>query len=112
MIIARARSGTDYERIWRVVARIPRGSVATYGAIARIAGLPNGARRVGYALHSIPHGLPLPWHRVLNARGMIAFPPAHPHHAEQKRLLEEEGIVFRRGRLDLATVGWKPRKRR
>src|SRR5438132_13236024 len=58
-----------FSRILRVVARIPRGRVATYGQVARLAGLPNHARHVGWALHGLPAGTPVPWHRVINARG-------------------------------------------
>ncbi|MCB0293683.1 MAG: MGMT family protein, partial [Calditrichaeota bacterium] len=43
-----------YRRIWATVARIPYGKVATYGQIARLAGLGGHARMVGYALHATP----------------------------------------------------------
>ncbi|MCA9691294.1 MAG: MGMT family protein, partial [Myxococcales bacterium] len=52
-----------YARIYRLVDRIPRGRVATYGQIAAFADLPGRARQVGYALAALPNGSPLPWHR-------------------------------------------------
>jgi len=82
------------ERIWRVVASIPAGRVASYGAIARRAGLPRRARLVGHALRVAPESLGLPWHRVVNATGRISFPEGSVMHAQQRRLLEAEGVRF------------------
>ena len=95
-----------YERIWRVVERIPEGRVATYGQIARLARIGNSPRTVGYALHSLPEGLPIPWHRVVNAGGMISFPAGSTSHARQKRLLEAEGIIFQGQKIDLEERRW------
>ena len=105
------------ERIWRAVAAIPRGEVASYGGIARRAGLPRRARLVGHALKVAPAELELPWHRVLNAQGRISLPAGSKAHRLQRRLLEEEGVVFRNGRVDLGASGvpdldallWRPR---
>ena len=58
-------------RVYAAVSRIPRGRVATYGQIAALVGLHGHARQVGYALHSLPDGSPVPWHRVVYARGEI-----------------------------------------
>jgi methylated-DNA-protein-cysteine methyltransferase-like protein len=106
------------ERIWKAVAAIPRGEVASYGAVARSAGLPRRARLVGHALKVAPAGLKLPWHRVLNAEGRISLPAGSKAHRLQRRLLEEEGVVFRNGRVDLRGGGardldallWRPRR--
>ncbi|MEW6511819.1 MAG: MGMT family protein [Bacteroidota bacterium] len=98
-----------YEKIYRLVAKIPRGKVATYGQIARLAGIPNGARQVGYALHAIPPGFPIPWQRVINSRGTISFPRAHRNHALQRRLLEKERVRFTGGVVDLKKFGWRHR---
>jgi methylated-DNA-protein-cysteine methyltransferase-like protein len=101
-----------YRAIYRVVRRIPRGRVTTYGEVARLAGVPGAARQVGYALHSFPDGVEIPWHRVINARGEVsARSEEGPEHL-QRALLEEEGVVFDlRGRCDLARWLWKPRRR-
>jgi len=73
-----------YARIYSVVRRIPRGRVATYGQIARLAGLPGQARQVGYALHAMATERPVPWHRVINARGEISR-RSHPGSDEAQR---------------------------
>jgi methylated-DNA-protein-cysteine methyltransferase-like protein len=83
------------ERIWSVVAAIPSGQVASYGAVAQRAGLGRRARFVAHALKAAPDELKLPWHRVVNAAGRISFPPGSPMHALQRRLLEAEGVRFR-----------------
>ena len=85
---------TLYSRIYEIVDHIPRGKVATYGQIAGLAGMPGHARQVGYALHSLPEGSAVPWHRVINRKGQISL-RAYPQ-AEylQRALLEAEGIVF------------------
>ena len=99
-----------HERILAVVARIPRGRVATYGQLARIAGLAGQARLAGYALHALPSGTPLPWHRVVNARGLVST--AGEHAARQRRLLQREGVRFDgEGRIDLERYQWQPRIR-
>jgi methylated-DNA-protein-cysteine methyltransferase related protein len=100
----------DYGVIYRVVRRIPRGRVATYGQIATLAGLDGHARQVGYALHALPSGVDLPWHRVINARGEVSLRSASDSDEKQRRLLESEGIEFdSRGRVDLAKYQWRPR---
>lgn len=87
------------ETIWEVVSAIPRGSVSTYGAVARAAGLPGHARQTGYALRVAPKELNLPWHRVVGAGGRIVFPSGSREHKEQARRLRAEGIIVRSGRV-------------
>ncbi len=97
-----------YERIWRAVAGIPPGKVATYGQVADMAGLRRRARLVGQALSRAPRSLELPWHRVINARGSISFSPDSEPYQRQKERLEAEGVVFHRGRVDLFRYGFRP----
>ncbi|MFB0536550.1 MAG: MGMT family protein, partial [Anaerolineae bacterium] len=58
--------GDFFSRVYRLVSMIPRGKVASYGQIARMLGSPRGARTVGWALHGLPEGTDVPWHRVIN----------------------------------------------
>jgi len=103
--------GTTWGRIYTVVRRIPRGRVATYGQIARLAGLPGHARQVGYALHALPDGTSVPWHRVVSARAQISPRSAGDWMYEQQRRLEEEGVEFDAlGRLALPRYRWRPRR--
>ena len=99
-----------YQRIYTVVRRIPGGRVATYGQVARLAGIVNGARQVGYALHALPEHTAVSWHRVVNARGAISLRSGGD--VTQRLLLEREGVRFGAGgRIDLAAFGWRPRGR-
>ena len=87
------------QALWDVIARIPRGSVSTYGDVARAAGLPGRARQTGYALKHAPDDMHLPWHRVVGAGGKIAFPPNTRVHREQTKLLRSEGVAVDNGRV-------------
>jgi methylated-DNA-protein-cysteine methyltransferase-like protein len=101
-----------YETIWAVVRQIPKGRIATYGQVAELAGLDGHARQVGYALHHLPEGSKVPWHRVVNARGEISPRTAGDSHELQRMLLESEGVAFDlRGRLDLERHRWQRRAR-
>ena len=97
--------------ILEVVRRIPAGRVLTYGDVAALAGLPGHARLVGYALHALPDGSTVPWHRVINARGGISTGRAMPGgELVQRFLLEAEGVEFdARGRTSLERYRWEPR---
>lgn len=95
-----------YEKIWATVACIPYGNVATYGQIARVAGLGRQPRMVGYALHALPPGFDIPWHRVINAGGRISLPVEDGRYDLQKTLLENEGVVFKNGKVDLKRFRW------
>jgi methylated-DNA-protein-cysteine methyltransferase-like protein len=105
-------SESSYTRIWKVVRRIPKGRVATYGQVAELAGLPRQARLVGYALHALPEAKQVPWQRVVNAQGRISARGLSEYEALQRQRLEREGVRFdARGRIDLARFGWKAKAR-
>jgi methylated-DNA-protein-cysteine methyltransferase related protein len=95
-----------YEAIYAVVRQVPSGRVTTYGTVAKlVAGAT--ARMVGYAMAATPKGSNIPWQRVINSQGKIS-----PHgfgygSSIQRKLLEEEGIVFDlTGKIDLDKFGW------
>lgn len=91
-----------FERIYENVKRIPRGKVATYGMIAAMSGNPRLARVVGYALHVNPEPGVIPCHRVVNREGMTSSAFAFGGEDMQRKLLEEEGVVFKEdGTIDL-----------
>lgn len=103
-------SGSAYERIYAVVARIPRGKVATYGQVAALAGLPRHARQVGYAMQSLPDGSKLPWQRVVNSKGEVSRRALSFNEEHQRYRLEQEGVVFGKdGRIPLKKFGWQAR---
>lgn len=88
-----------------LVQRIPHGRVATYGQLAALAGRPRLARQVGQALRGVDDGVP--WHRVVNAQGGISRRSRTASMISQRIRLEQEGVVFRRGRVVLARFRWQ-----
>jgi len=96
------------ERIWDTIRDIPRGSVASYGQIAEIAGIPRGARQVGYALRQLPDGHDVPWHRVIQASGRIAFEKGSRPYKEQSKRLMMEDVTVIAGRIDMRKYRWQP----
>ena len=95
-----------YRRIGLVCSRIPRGRVATYGQIARLAGMPRCARLVGYAMAACQDP-GIPCHRVVDRMGgtKAAFDILSP--GTQRALLEAEGVPFRSdGTVDLDRCLW------
>ena len=96
-----------YKSVWKVVSEIPSGHVLTYGEVARLSGMPRAARRVSQALRRAPRGLNVPWHRVINAQGKISFPEDSNGWKRQKDKLEEEGVVFLKGKINLDQFGYR-----
>ncbi len=97
-----------FNKIYDVVLKIPRGKVATYGQVARMAGNPRWARVVGYALHANPAFGIIPCHRVVNRDGKVAPAFAFGGECVQRQMLEEEGIVFEKdGSIDLEKYQWQ-----
>ncbi|MEO7072751.1 MAG: MGMT family protein [Rhodanobacter sp.] len=95
----------SHQRVYAAIAAIPRGRVASYGAIALRAGLPGRARLVGTLLGQTPGGMQLPWHRVLRASGHIALAAGSPAFRMQCRLLRAEGVEVKNGRVALWRFG-------
>ena len=101
---------STHEKILRVVRRIPRGRVATYGQVAKMAGFARQPRLAGYALRHADDTVP--WQRVVNAAGRIS-PRADPDSIpRQRQMLVAEGIRFSAaGVIELKRYQWRPRKR-
>lgn len=106
-----SRSAASVSRIalsWNVlvqglVRRIPRGRVATYGQLAALLGAPRAAREVGWALSACVDRS-VPCHRVVDREGRTA-----PNFHSQRARLEDEGVAFVDGRVDLERHRWRPR---
>jgi len=99
---------TRLRRIWETIQDIPPGCVANYGQIAEVAGIPRGARQVGYALRHAPKGLELPWHRVVTSSGKSAFDPNSRHFKIQRERLANEDVPVLDGKVDMNKYRWAP----
>jgi methylated-DNA-protein-cysteine methyltransferase related protein len=98
------------ERVYRIVRRIPRGRVMTYGQIAVMLGEGYTPRTVGFVMHNSDDRTP--WHRVINSQGRCSTTKVVLPGDKQQRMLEHEGVKFdQSGRCDLETYLWKPRRR-
>ncbi len=102
---------SDAARIIAAIKTIPRGKVCTYGGVADLAGLPRRARLVGTVLRQTPSSRAVPWFRVINASGRISFPAGSDSYVRQRKHLENEGVDFVGGRVDLDRYGWPPREK-
>ena len=100
----------SWERVYRLVKKIPRGRVTTYGYLARKLRLPGGARVVGYAMAGCPNGQGIPWHRVVGAGGRLLI--SEPHAGMQRRLLEAEGVMIDGSRIDMRHYAWTAARRK
>jgi len=102
--------------VWLIVRQIPEGKVSTYGQIASMIPLPEGAnpesyhrlapRWVGTGLRRTPDQ-PIPWQRVINSQGRISLPEGSENAEKQRIILEHEGIVFIGGKVNLVQYGWQ-----
>ena len=96
-----------FARVYAAVRAIPRGRVATYGQLARLIGVPRGARAVGWALRALSPAREkrVPWHRVVGAGGKIRTPGEYGW-MQQERLMAE-GIRFRGRNFSYEVYRWK-----
>ncbi len=100
------KNAAVYDRIYAVVRKIPSGQVATYGQVAAIVGRCT-PRMVGYAMAALPFGTDVPWQRVINRQGKISLRAGGSGSAQQRQLLEAEGVKFdQKDRVDFNEVGW------
>lgn len=97
---------STFDKIYDVVSQIPKGRVATYGLVAKLAGNPRWARVVGYALHNNPDRSKIPCHRVVNREGKVAKAFVFGGENEQARLLTDEGVKVVDGKVDLEKYLW------
>ena len=101
-----------YEQVWHLVRQVPPGKVVTYGQIAQMLPPPAGiepqaykafsSHWVGAAMAACPNDVP--WQRVINSQGKIS---QRPGAERQRQLLEEEGILFVKDKINLKMYQWR-----
>ena len=101
----------NWNSVFELVKRIPRGRVMTYGQVAKALRLPGGARTAGRAMAACPSGRGVPWHRVVGAGGRLLI--REPNASLQRKLLESEGLTLAEKRiLNFKDYEWSPGKTR
>ena len=97
------------KRVYEIAGAIPRGSVATYGQLAFMAGNPRAARMAGRAMKNAPEGMNIPCHRVVNSSGDTAPDYVFESKKHQRAMLEAEGVIFKpNGKIDMKLCKWEP----
>ncbi len=97
------------ERIVKIIKKIPKGRVATYGQVADLAGNARAARQVVRILHTLSEKEKLPWYRVINSRGTISLGPGEGYELQKAMLVKEKIDFDNNDRIDLKLFGWKPK---
>ena len=90
------------QKVWALTARVPEGKVTTYAAIARKLGS-KGYRAVGMAMNRNPYAPQVPCHRVVGSGGALTGFAGGLE--KKRRMLGSEGVVFCKGKVDLARSG-------
>jgi methylated-DNA-protein-cysteine methyltransferase-like protein len=101
----------NWNPVYDLVKKIPRGRIMTYGQVAKALRLPGGARTAGRAMAACPSGRGVPWHRVVGAGGKLLI--REPHASLQRKLLETEGLKLAEKQiLDFGSYEWRPGRAR
>lgn len=100
--------GDDFKnKIYLLTRLIPKGKVATYGQLARLAEKPKAARAVGVFMKNNPDAPVVPCHRVVASNGKLTGYSGVGGIVQKKKMLINEGVVFKNSLVDLATSKWK-----
>ncbi|MEE9432033.1 MAG: methylated-DNA--[protein]-cysteine S-methyltransferase [Melioribacteraceae bacterium] len=99
-----------FDKVYKVVAKIPYGKVTTYGAIAEVCGIKSSARTVGWAINGTKES-GLPCHRVVNRLGELTGKLHFGEPTLMEDLLRSEGVEFtEEGRVEMKKYFWQPKK--
>jgi len=102
-----ASEHSAWSEVYEIVRQIPAGKVMNYGAIAKLLTRPLPARAVGWAIAGCPDDVP--WHRVVNVRGICSTDNVEGAEVGRQRLrLEAEGVAFVGERVDMTAHRWNP----
>jgi O-6-methylguanine DNA methyltransferase len=94
-------------QVYKIVSQIPKGKVATYGQIAKLAGKSKAARAVGALMRKNPYAPKVPCHRVVGYNGQLVGYSGQGGIAKKKHLLISEGVTFKKNRVSLAQFLWR-----
>ena len=101
----------NWNSVYALVKKIPRGRVITYGQLAKAVRLSGGARTAGRAMAACPSGKAIPWHRVVGAGGALLI--REPYASLQRKLLESEGLELAEKRiLNFRNCVWEIKRTR
>ena len=93
--------------VYSLCKQIPKGKVATYGQLAKMAGSPGASRAVGMCMKMNPNAPMTPCHRVVASDGSLTGYSGGDGVSTKKKMLMEEGVMFKGEKVDLERSGWK-----
>jgi len=99
--------GDFKNKVYKICSSIPRGKVATYGQIAKLAGRSKAARAVGSFMRINPDAPAVPCHRVIASDGSLTGYSAPGGIAKKKKMLLTEGVIFKKNKVNLAFSKWE-----
>jgi len=94
-------------KVYQLVRSIPKGKVATYGQLARLAGKPKAARAVGVFMKNNPDAPQIPCHRVVASDGSLTGYSVKGGINKKKKILLDEGVIFKKKCVDLSVSKWE-----
>ncbi len=98
---------TFKDKVYKVVSKIPKGKVATYGQVAKLAGIPRAARAVGLAMKTNPNAPIVPCHRVVASDGSLTGYSGIGGVEGKRKMLIKEGVEFKENNVNLSKSLWK-----
>lgn len=96
------------DKVYALTCKIPKGKVATYGQLAKLAGSPKAARAVGMFMRTNPDAPRTPCHRVVASDGKLTGYSTGKGIPTKKKMLITEGVKFKGGKVDLSLSLWNP----
>lgn len=94
------------EKVYEVTRAIPKGKVATYGQVAKLAGNPKAARAVGMLMAKNPDAPHTPCHRVVASDGSLHGYSGGQGLPTKRKMLIAEGVKFNGQKVDLKSSKW------
>lgn len=105
-----SKPASFFEVVYKLVRKVPKGRVTTYGAIAEAAGIRLSARMVGWAMNGAGRVRPaVPAHRVVNRNGMLSGKQHFATPTLMEELLAQEGVTVKNDKIEnFKAVYWEP----
>jgi len=95
------------EKVYKICRSIPKGKVATYGQLAKLAGKSKAVRAVGFFMKNSPDAPFVPCHRVVASDGKLTSYSGVGGITQKKKMLLDEGVCFKNNKVDLSVSKWK-----
>lgn len=95
------------EKVYKILRKIPKGRVVTYGQMASLAGNPKAARAVGYYMRINPDAPNTPCHRVVAADGSLTGYSGIGGIKKKRQMLITEGVEFKKDKVNLSISGFQ-----